>query len=167
MSYTALNVDRLSKRYRIGAKQTRHDTLGATLADLARRPFTNLRALRNLTSFSEQEDGDDIDLGTEGRVVRHQERRDRRDHRRERRRKVHAAEDSRPASRSRPAGRRRGQRSRVEPAGSRHRLSSGSDRPRERLPQWRHSGHDPHRKSTRSSTTSSNSPTWASSSTRR
>jgi lipopolysaccharide transport system ATP-binding protein len=59
MSYSALNVDRLSKRYRIGAKQTRHDTLGARLADLARRPFTNLRALRSLTSFSEQEDGDD------------------------------------------------------------------------------------------------------------
>jgi homopolymeric O-antigen transport system ATP-binding protein len=59
MSYTALNVDRLSKRYRIGAKQTRHDTLGATLADLARRPFTNLRALRSLTTFSEQEDADD------------------------------------------------------------------------------------------------------------
>ncbi len=39
--------------------RTRHDTLGATLADLARRPFTNLRALRSLTSFSEQEDGDD------------------------------------------------------------------------------------------------------------
>src|SRR4029453_1793426 len=59
MSYTAINIDRLSKRYRIGAKQKRRDTLGAPLADLARRPFTNLRNLRNLTSFSEQEDADD------------------------------------------------------------------------------------------------------------
>src|SRR4029450_6009156 len=59
MSYTALNINRLSKRYRVGAKQKRHDTLGATLADLARRPFTNLRNLRNLTSFSAQEDGED------------------------------------------------------------------------------------------------------------
>jgi lipopolysaccharide transport system ATP-binding protein len=59
MSYTALNINRLSKRYRIGAKQKRHDTLGATLADLARRPFTNLRNLRSLTSFSAQEEDDD------------------------------------------------------------------------------------------------------------
>jgi homopolymeric O-antigen transport system ATP-binding protein len=59
MSYTAINIDRLSKRYRIGAKQKRHDTLGATLASLASRPFTNLRNLRRLTNFSEQEDGDD------------------------------------------------------------------------------------------------------------
>jgi homopolymeric O-antigen transport system ATP-binding protein len=59
MTDPVITVEHLSKRYRIGAKQERHDTLGAALADLARRPFTNLRNLRSLTTFSEQDEADD------------------------------------------------------------------------------------------------------------
>jgi lipopolysaccharide transport system ATP-binding protein len=61
MSQTALAVDGLSKRYRIGTKQMQHDTLGGMLLDLARRPLTNLRGLRSLTTFSETgTEADDI-----------------------------------------------------------------------------------------------------------
>ncbi len=58
MSDTALRVDRLSKRYRIGARQKRHDTLGAAVLDFARRPLSNFRRLRNLTAFSDVEEDD-------------------------------------------------------------------------------------------------------------
>jgi lipopolysaccharide transport system ATP-binding protein len=60
MSDTALTVDGLSKRYRIGSKETRQDTLGGRMLDLARRPLTNLRDLRKLTTFSEQETEEDV-----------------------------------------------------------------------------------------------------------
>jgi lipopolysaccharide transport system ATP-binding protein len=60
-SHTAISVDHLSKRYRIGLSQKRRDTLGEVILDLARQPLTNLRGLRNLTAFSEDEsDADDI-----------------------------------------------------------------------------------------------------------
>jgi lipopolysaccharide transport system ATP-binding protein len=59
MSQTSLTVDRLSKRYRIGARQKRQDTLGGAFLDLARRPLDNLRRLRELTTFSE--DGPEAD----------------------------------------------------------------------------------------------------------
>ena len=54
-----ITVDRLSKRYRIGAKQQRQDTLAGSVLDLVRRPMTNLRRLRNLTTFSDNETEDD------------------------------------------------------------------------------------------------------------
>jgi len=59
MSHTSITVDQLSKRYRIGAKQKKQDTLGGAILDLARRPWTNLRRLRNLTTFSDDEKEDD------------------------------------------------------------------------------------------------------------
>ncbi len=61
MATTALTVDRLSKRYRIGARQTRQDTLGGMVIDLVRRPLSNLRGVRDLTTFAEDEvEADDI-----------------------------------------------------------------------------------------------------------
>jgi lipopolysaccharide transport system ATP-binding protein len=59
MADTSLLVEGLSKRYRIGAKQMRHDTLGGMLLNLARRPLDNLRGLRNLTTFAETGAEDD------------------------------------------------------------------------------------------------------------
>jgi lipopolysaccharide transport system ATP-binding protein len=59
MSHTSITVDQLSKRYRLGAKQQRQDTLVASILDLARRPLTNLRNLRNLTTFSDAGTEDD------------------------------------------------------------------------------------------------------------
>ncbi len=59
MSDTAIRVDGLSKRYRIGLKEQVHDTLGGAVADFATRPIRNLRRLRKLSKFSE--DGHDPD----------------------------------------------------------------------------------------------------------
>ncbi len=60
MSITSLAVDRLSKRYRIGVKRNKQDTLGGAVLDLVRRPLTNLRGLRSLTAFSETDTEDDV-----------------------------------------------------------------------------------------------------------
>jgi len=61
MATVALTVDRLSKRYRIGARQARQDTLGGMVIDLIRRPLSNLRGVRDLTTFAEDEvEADDI-----------------------------------------------------------------------------------------------------------
>jgi lipopolysaccharide transport system ATP-binding protein len=61
MATAALTVDRLSKRYRIGARQKQQDTLGGMVVDLVRRPLANFRSLRDLTTFSEGEtEADDI-----------------------------------------------------------------------------------------------------------
>jgi len=57
---TALSVERLSKRYRIGTRQERQDTLGGMAVDMVRRPLANLRSLRSLTKFADGEAGDDI-----------------------------------------------------------------------------------------------------------
>ena len=67
-------------------------------------------------------------------------RRGRRHHRPQRRGQEHAPQDPVPhhAADARP---RRSRRPRGEPAGSRHRLSSGADRPREHLPQRRDPRH--------------------------
>ena len=59
MNDIAIQVDDLGKRYRIGTKEARQDTLGATLATLVRRPIQNLRNLRQLTRFDD-ENRDDI-----------------------------------------------------------------------------------------------------------
>ena len=58
---TALAVEKLSKRYRIGSRQSQQDTLGGMVIDLARRPLSNFRSLRSLTTFAKgEEEGDDI-----------------------------------------------------------------------------------------------------------
>ena len=58
--YTALAVDHLSKRYRLGARQKQHDTLGGAALDLVRQPLTNLRRLRSLTTFTQDSDEEDV-----------------------------------------------------------------------------------------------------------
>ena len=51
MSDTAIQVDRISKRYRIGVKEQMHDTFGGAVVDLVTRPVRNLRRLRKLSHF--------------------------------------------------------------------------------------------------------------------
>ena len=53
MSDTAIRVDGLSKRYRIGLKEQVHDTIGSAVADFVTRPARNLRRLLKLSRFSE------------------------------------------------------------------------------------------------------------------
>ena len=60
MSDAAIRVEGLSKRYRIGVRERSHDTLGGALTDLAKRPFRNLRRLRELSTFDDSEDRDDV-----------------------------------------------------------------------------------------------------------
>ena len=51
----AIRVDSLSKRYRIGPQDERHRTLVGTLLRSAAQPAINLRRLRSLTAFGEDE----------------------------------------------------------------------------------------------------------------
>jgi lipopolysaccharide transport system ATP-binding protein len=51
MADIAIDVQGLSKRYRIGSAEKMHDTLGGALADIVTRPVKNLRHLRSLSSF--------------------------------------------------------------------------------------------------------------------
>ena len=53
MSDTAIRVQNLSKRYRIGLKEEIHDTLVGTVVGFFKRPVQNLRRLRRLSTFSE------------------------------------------------------------------------------------------------------------------
>lgn len=60
MSDVAIKVQNLSKRYRIGAREERHETMMGSLIDLVKQPFTNLKNVRNLTRFNSEEQQDDI-----------------------------------------------------------------------------------------------------------
>ena len=60
MNDTAVRIEGLSKRYRIGVRERAHDTLGGALTDLAKRPFRNLRRLRELSTFDDREDREDV-----------------------------------------------------------------------------------------------------------
>ena len=60
MSDIAIRVEGLSKRYRIGVRERAHDTLGGAITDLVRRPALNLRRLRELSTFDDSEDRDDV-----------------------------------------------------------------------------------------------------------
>ena len=53
MSNTAIKVERLSKRYRIGLKEEKHETLAGALASWITSPIDNLRRLRELTKFDD------------------------------------------------------------------------------------------------------------------
>ena len=53
MSDTVITVQNLSKRYRIGLKETMHYTLGSAVSDFVTRPVKNLARLRRLTAFGE------------------------------------------------------------------------------------------------------------------
>ena len=58
MTDIAIQVEGLSKRYRIGVHEERRDTLVGTLKELITKPARNLRRLRRLTSFRD----DDTDV---------------------------------------------------------------------------------------------------------
>lgn len=52
MSNIAIKVENLSKRYRIGVREERHETLTGAVTDIATRPFKNFRRLTRLSRFS-------------------------------------------------------------------------------------------------------------------
>ena len=49
----AIRVENLSKAYRIGLKERRHETLGGAMAAMVRAPFENFRNLRKLSRFDD------------------------------------------------------------------------------------------------------------------
>lgn len=53
MSDVAIRVENLSKAYRIGLKEQRHETLLGAMASFVRSPFDNYRNLRKLSHFSD------------------------------------------------------------------------------------------------------------------
>ena len=53
MTDIAIQVENLSKRYRIGTKEERHDTLLGGVSAWLKAPLTNYRKLRQLSTFSE------------------------------------------------------------------------------------------------------------------
>ncbi len=53
----AVKVDKISKRYRIGLKQTAHDTFGGALIDLIKSPFKNYKKYRSLYEFDDIRSG--------------------------------------------------------------------------------------------------------------
>ncbi len=55
MGNTTVQVEALSKRYRIGRKEEMHDTLVSEMLGLVRRPLRNWRNLRNLATFGQHE----------------------------------------------------------------------------------------------------------------
>jgi lipopolysaccharide transport system ATP-binding protein len=57
MSDTVIQVEGLSKIYRIGLKEEIHDSLVGAVTDLVKRPIMNLKRLRKLSNFSETGDG--------------------------------------------------------------------------------------------------------------
>ena len=53
MTDIAIQVENLSRRYRIGRKEDTHETLSGAVVDLLTRPVKNFRRLRQLSRFSE------------------------------------------------------------------------------------------------------------------
>lgn len=60
MSHIAIQVENLSKRYRIGTQETKHDTLLAAAVSWLKSPLNNFRRLRRLTAFSANGDESDV-----------------------------------------------------------------------------------------------------------
>lgn len=56
----AIKVNNLSKAYRIGAGEKRHDTLGAAIGAWFKSPFQNFKKLRNLSRISAENQDADI-----------------------------------------------------------------------------------------------------------
>lgn len=56
----AIKVENLSKRYRIGLEEQRHDTFGGVITSWIKSPFLNFKRLRQLSKFAEKDDGEDI-----------------------------------------------------------------------------------------------------------
>jgi len=53
MSETAIKVERLSKRYRIGLKDQMHDTFVGAMKSWLKAPLTSYKQLRKLTKFDD------------------------------------------------------------------------------------------------------------------
>lgn len=58
MSDLILKVENISKAYRIGLKEKRHDTLGAAMASWVKSPFKNFKKLKSLSNFNNHDDAD-------------------------------------------------------------------------------------------------------------
>ncbi len=154
MARAAIEASGLGKRYRIGTRSP-YRTLRETLSGAFTAAVPAARGRR----------GGDA-LGAAGRRLPGRARGEGRDHRPQRRRQEHAAQgaraDHRP-DRGRGAGARPGR----QPAGGRHRIPPGADRPREHLSERRDPRHARRRGATASSTRSWPSPRSSASSTRR
>jgi len=59
MQKIAINVEGLSKRYRVGSKDEIHDTFVGALGSVVRSPVRNLRRIRRLSEFDD--DASDVD----------------------------------------------------------------------------------------------------------
>jgi len=59
MSDKAITVENLSKAYRIGLKEQKHETMTGAIMDWIKQPLHNLRRVQNLTRVNLHEDSDD------------------------------------------------------------------------------------------------------------
>lgn len=60
MSDVVIRVENISKRYRIGLKEKKYDTLGGKIISTIKTPIKNFRKLRSLSKFAENELSEDI-----------------------------------------------------------------------------------------------------------
>ena len=60
MSSTAIKIENLSKRYRIGLREEMPDSLTGALLSWGMRPLANFRRLRSLSEFAENEESEDV-----------------------------------------------------------------------------------------------------------
>ncbi len=60
MPDVAISVQDLSKRYRIGLEEERHDTLLGAMSSWVKSPLSNFKSLRKLSSFKSEVESDDI-----------------------------------------------------------------------------------------------------------
>jgi lipopolysaccharide transport system ATP-binding protein len=60
LSEVAIEVNNLSKRYRIGLKEEIHDTFVGSMTSWLKSPLSNYRRVHNLSSFSDNGKSDDI-----------------------------------------------------------------------------------------------------------
>jgi lipopolysaccharide transport system ATP-binding protein len=58
MSNVAIRVENLTKAYRIGLNEQRHETLAGSIMSFVKSPLSNFRELRKLTSFDGPEEAD-------------------------------------------------------------------------------------------------------------
>jgi lipopolysaccharide transport system ATP-binding protein len=59
-SHIAVRAEGLSKRYRLGAAEERHETMVGSIAAALRAPFTNWRNVRKLSRFAASDDADQV-----------------------------------------------------------------------------------------------------------
>ncbi len=60
MSDIAIEVSKLSKRYRIGVKEDIHDTFIGSVASWLKSPISNYKKVKSLASFSDNGKSDDV-----------------------------------------------------------------------------------------------------------